>query len=120
MDGRGGALVAWSEGDDLIRTRIYVPAQGWLPPLAPISAAEEGLYDVAMRPNQAFVLYSDAAFNLVVAHSKATSGVRQSAWYPTLEAVSACRGSRFTAMRLSAARWSSGLSPTASISIASR
>ena len=67
MDGRGGALVAWSEGDDLIRTRIYVPAQGWLPPLAPISAAEEGLYDVAMRPNQAFVLYSDAAFNLVIA-----------------------------------------------------
>ncbi len=50
MDGRGGALVAWSESEDLIRTRIYLPAQGWLPPLAPISAAAGGLYDVAMRP----------------------------------------------------------------------
>ena len=120
MDGRGGALVAWSESDDLIRTRIYLPAQGWLPPLAPISAAAGGLYDVAMRPNQAFVLYSDAAFNLVVAPARQLHlgyanppGIQL--WRRCRPA--AARGPPRCASRQHGGRL--GRSPTASISIAS-
>ena len=66
MDGFGRTLAAWSEGDGLIHTRVFLPGQGWLAQ-ATITDQLGALADVAMRRNQGHALFTSTAGDTFIA-----------------------------------------------------
>ena len=66
MDGFGRVLVAWSEGDGLIRTQAFLPGQGWLTPTS-LPAQFVALRDLSYRRNQGHLLFTDQSGAVFVA-----------------------------------------------------